>query len=129
MTPELTDLVRRMRTKSAVMRNPLGLTVTQAMARQRVGDFMAEAADAIEALAAAQEWLSEDTIAAVEAGNRRWHGITEQSVRWEPYKPGGQRQMKAKGRWQVQEWSGDFFKWANLMRRPDGVRPVPPVKP
>ena len=38
------------------------------------------------------------------------------TVRWEPYKPDGARQMKAKGRWQEQVWSGDYFEWKNCSR-------------
>lgn len=54
----------------------------------------------------------------IEASATRWHGeATEHfNVRWEPYKPDGQRQMKAKGRWQRQEGSGDYWKWSNCDR-------------
>lgn len=57
-------------------------------------------------------------IAAIENGGRRWHGEDHRvvSVRWEPYKPDGQRQMKAKGRWQEQVGSGDYWRWQNCDR-------------
>lgn len=44
---------------------------------------------------------------------QRQHFSIEQSVRWEPYKPDGARQMNAPGRYQIMEWNGDFFKWKN----------------
>lgn len=57
-------------------------------------------------------------IAAIENGGNRWHGEDHRvvSVRWEPYKPDGQRQMKAKGRWQEQVGSGDYWRWQNCDR-------------
>ena len=57
-------------------------------------------------------------IAAIENGGRRWHGEDHRvvSVRWKPYKPDGQRQMKAKGRWQEQVGSGDYWRWQNCDR-------------
>lgn len=61
----------------------------------------------------------------VEKTDRRQHfSVVEQfAVRWEPYKPDGQRQMKAKGRWQRQVWRGDFFRWENC-DRPDVLFPA-----
>lgn len=57
-------------------------------------------------------------IAAIENGGKRWHGEDHRvvAVRWEPYKPDGQRQMKAKGRWQEQVGSGDYWRWQNCDR-------------
>lgn len=57
-------------------------------------------------------------IAAIEGAGKRWHGEDHRvvQVRWEPYKPDGQRQMKAKGRWQEQVGSGDFWRWQNCDR-------------
>ena len=54
----------------------------------------------------------------IEKANRRWQGEEHRvvAVRWEPYKPDGARQMKAKGRWQEMIWSGDFFRWVNCER-------------
>ena len=62
-------------------------------------------------------------IAAIESGGKRWHGEDHRivSVRWEPYKPDGQRQMKAKGRWQEQVGSGDYWRWHNC-DRPSALR-------
>lgn len=60
--------------------------------------------------------LTEVEIAQIEAGGKRWHGEAAQSYRWEPYKPDGQRQMKAKGRWQRQVGSGDYWRWENCDR-------------
>lgn len=60
--------------------------------------------------------LTEAEIAQIEAGGKRWHGEAVQSYRWEPYKPDGQRQMKAKGRWQRQAESGDYWLWENCER-------------
>ena len=55
---------------------------------------------------------------AIESGGKRWHGEDHRvvSVRWEPYKPDGARQMKAKGRWQEQVGSGDYWRWQNCER-------------
>lgn len=72
----------------------------------------------------AHPYLPAEEIAAVESGNRRWHGEydTTVSVRWEPYKPDGQRQMKAKGRWQTMTYNGSgYFRWENC-NRPAHVR-------
>lgn len=72
----------------------------------------------------AHPYLPAEEIAAIERGNRRWHGEydTTVSVRWEPYKPDGQRQMKAKGRWQTMTFnSSDYFRWENC-NRPAQVR-------
>jgi hypothetical protein len=57
-------------------------------------------------------------IEAIENSGRRWHGEDHRvvSVRWEPYKPDGQRQMKAKGRWQEQVGAGDYWRWQNCER-------------
>lgn len=64
-------------------------------------------------------------IAAIESGGKRWHGEDHRvvSVRWEPYKPDGQRQMKAKGRWQEQVGSGDYWRWQNC-DRPSALRAI-----
>jgi hypothetical protein len=57
-------------------------------------------------------------VAEIESGGKRWHGEDRRvvSVRWEPYKPDGARQMKAKGRWQEQVGSGDYWRWQNCER-------------
>jgi len=70
-------------------------------------------------------------IDAIENGGKRWHGIERRTVnvRWEPYKPDGQRQMKAKGRWQEQVGSGDFWSWQNLVGRPANVEGQPDAPP
>ena len=54
----------------------------------------------------------------VEQSTKRQHftDVRYVTVRWEPYKPDGARQMKAKGRWQEQVGSGDYFRWANCDR-------------
>ena len=54
----------------------------------------------------------------IEQSTRRQHftDVRYVTVRWEPYKPDGARQMKAKGRWQEQVGSGDYFRWANCDR-------------
>lgn len=64
-------------------------------------------------------------IAEIENGGKRWHGEDHRvvAVRWEPYKPDGQRQMKAKGRWQEQVGSGDFWRWQNC-DRPAALRAI-----
>lgn len=64
-------------------------------------------------------------IAAIENGGKRWHGEDHRvvSVRWEPYKPDGRRQMKAKGRWQEQVGSGDYWRWNNC-DRPSALRAI-----
>lgn len=51
----------------------------------------------------------------VEQSGKRWHGTEYSitSVRYEPYKPDGQRQTGMKGRWQRIDAKGDFFKWQN----------------
>ena len=67
----------------------------------------------------AHPYLPAEEISAIERGNRRWHGEydTTVSVRWEPYKPDGQRQMKAKGRWQTMTYNGSgYFRWENCDR-------------
>lgn len=53
----------------------------------------------------------------IEQAGKRWHGTSHEktSVRYEPYKPDGQRQMGTKGRWQRIE-GDDFFKWKNTER-------------
>lgn len=62
---------------------------------------------------------------AIENGGKRWHGEDHRivAVRWEPYKPDGQRQMKAKGRWQEQVGSGDYWRWQNC-DRPQNLTPA-----
>ena len=64
-------------------------------------------------------------IEAIENGDKRWHGEDHRvvAVRWEPYKPDGQRQMKAKGRWQEQVGSGDYWRWQNC-DRPTALRAI-----
>ena len=54
----------------------------------------------------------------IEQSTKRQHftDVRYVTVRWEPYKPDGARQMKAKGRWQEQVGSGDYFRWANCDR-------------
>lgn len=72
----------------------------------------------------AHPYLPAEEIAAIERGNRRWHGEydTTVSVRWEPYKPDGQRQMKVKGRWQTMTHNtSGYFRWENC-DRPAQVR-------
>ena len=61
---------------------------------------------------------STDAVDAVEQSTKRQHftDVRYVTVRWEPYKPDGARQMKAKGRWQEQVGSGDYFRWANCDR-------------
>jgi hypothetical protein len=44
-------------------------------------------------------------------------------VRYLPYKPDGQRQMKAEGRWQ--EWNG--YGWSNIDWVPTQWMPAPPA--
>jgi len=80
------------------------------------------------ALPAPDEKDAEIDVAAIETGTTRWHGnATEHfSVRWEPYKPDGQRQMKSKGRWQRQEGSGDYWRWVNC-DRPSNLKPDAPT--
>ena len=60
---------------------------------------------------------------AIEASNKRWHGedVRVVSVRWEPYKKDGARQMGVKGRWQECVGSGDYWRWSNC-ERPSGLR-------
>ena len=41
------------------------------------------------------------------------------TYRWKPYKPDGQRQMKAQGRWQKATGIGDYTTWTNCAV-PDG---------
>ena len=84
-----------------------------------------EARAALRALPSATQaggWMPPD-IDAIENGGKRWHGEYHRvvSVRWEPYKPDGQRQMKAKGRWQEQVGAGDYWRWQNC------ERPSPPM--
>jgi hypothetical protein len=69
--------------------------------------------------------MTDADIDAIENGGKRWHGTKTVSVRWEPYKPDGQRQMKAKGRWQEMVGSGDYWRWQNC-DRPAEVLPQPP---
>ena len=79
--------------------------------------------DAIAAIpAVTPDGYSQIDPASIEAANRRWHGEDHRvvAVRWEPYKPDGARQMKAKGRWQEQVGSGDFWRWSNC-DRPQGL--------
>lgn len=54
----------------------------------------------------------------IEKLNRRWHGEDHRtvSVRWEPYKKDGRRQMGVPGRWQEQIGNGDYWRWQNCER-------------
>lgn len=67
---------------------------------------------------------------AIENGGKRWHGQYQRTVhvRWEPYKPDGQRQMKAKGRWQEQVGDSDYWRWQNC-QRPADLAPAPQSVP
>lgn len=60
----------------------------------------------------------EEAFAIIEASERHQHftDVRHVTVRWEPYKKDGQRQMKAKGRWQEQVGSGDYWSWQNCDR-------------
>ena len=62
--------------------------------------------------------MTPEQLTAIESSGRRWHGEEHRvvSIRWEPYKPDGQLQMKAKGRWQELQGSGDYFRWVNCDR-------------
>jgi hypothetical protein len=62
---------------------------------------------------------------AVERSKSRQHftRIVTVSVRWEPYKPDGQRQMGVPGRWQEMVGSGDYWRWQNC-DRPDAIYPA-----
>lgn len=68
-----------------------------------------------------------DAIAMIEASEKRRHftDVRHVTVRWEPYKPDGQRQMKAKGRWQEQVGSGDYWRWQNCDRPAFAHDPAP----
>lgn len=84
----------------------------------------AEKAEAERDALLAHPYLPAEEISAIERGNRRWHGEydTTVSVRWEPYKPDGQRQMKVKGRWQTMTHNtSGYFRWENC-DRPAQVR-------
>lgn len=61
---------------------------------------------------------SPEAIAAIEQSTRRQHftDVRHVTVRWEPYKPDGARQMKAKGRWQEQVGTGVLWRWQNCER-------------
>ena len=58
------------------------------------------------------------SVLAIEDTDKRQHFIDVRhvTVRWEPYKPDGRRQMKAKGRWQEQVGCGDYWRWQNCDR-------------
>lgn len=74
--------------------------------------------------AALSQHLHEDPVNVEKTDRRQHFSVVEQfAVRWEPYKPDGQRQMKARGRWQRQVWRGDFFRWENC-DRPDALFPA-----
>lgn len=68
-----------------------------------------------------------DAITAIEASETRQHftDVRHVTVRWEPYKPDGRRQMKAKGRWQEQVGSGDYWRWQNCDRPAFAHDPAP----
>jgi hypothetical protein len=70
------------------------------------------------ALAELVEALVKPDVAEIESSGKRWHGEDHRvvSVRWEPYKPDGAQQMKAKGRWQEQVGIGDYWRWQNCDR-------------
>ena len=57
-------------------------------------------------------------VAEIEKSTKRQHftDVRHVTVRWEPYKPDGARQMKAIGRWQEQVGSGDYWRWQNCER-------------
>ena len=97
-----------------------------------VGDFrkaatvlsLAAAASLDGPYAALNQHLHEDPVNVEKTDRRRHFSVVEQfAVRWEPYKPDGRRQMKARGRWQRQVWRGDFFRWENC-DRPDALFPA-----
>lgn len=46
--------------------------------------------------------------------------------RWKKYKPDGQRQMKAAGRWQKATSNGDWFSWENCEPPADGLQQITP---
>lgn len=73
-------------------------------------------------IAAAETRVIVDPVA-IEADGKRWHGEDHRvvAVRWEPYRPDGARQMKAKGRWQEMVGSGDYWRWQNC-ERPAALR-------
>ena len=60
----------------------------------------------------------ESAMALIEKSTRRQHftDVRHVTVRWEPYKPDGRRQMRAAGRWQEQGGSGDYWSWQNCDR-------------
>jgi hypothetical protein len=57
-------------------------------------------------------------IALIENSTKRQHftDVRHVTVRWEPYKPDGARQMKRKGRWQEMVITGDYHRWQNCDR-------------
>jgi hypothetical protein len=73
--------------------------------------------------------MSAPGIDLIENSDRRQHfvDVRHVRVRWEPYKPDGRRQMKAKGRWQEQVYSGDFWRWQNC-ERPDFAHDPDPMQ-
>jgi hypothetical protein len=62
--------------------------------------------------------MNEADMLSIEQSTRRQHftDVRHVNVRWEPYKPDGARQMKARGRWQEQVGLGDYWRWQNCDR-------------
>lgn len=60
----------------------------------------------------------ETAVRQIEESGKRHHieALEPVTYRWEPYKPDGQRQLKAKGRWQRRVESGDYWRWENCTR-------------
>ena len=82
----------------------------------------------IEEMAALIHWVTQSRIdPKTMETNSRFNGVDHRtvSVRWEPYKKDGQRQMKALGRWQEIDGEGDFFRWRNSIHPPQHLRRQP----
>lgn len=85
------------------------------------GAAVGERGKRIEALRrklARQPDTSADAVERIEQSSKRQHftDVRHVTVRWEPYKPDGARQMKRKGRWQEQVGIGDYWRWQNCER-------------
>lgn len=76
-----------------------------------------------------EERPDESAITAIEQSTRRQHftDVRHVTVRWEPYKPDGRRQMKALGRWQEQVGWGDYWTWQNCNRPAFAYDPQDPA--
>lgn len=96
----------------AAMNNGQALILAEA----RIRELEARPASAVR-----DDAMDEAEVAEIERSGKRWHGEAPQVYRWEPYKPDGQRQMKAKGRWQRQVGSGEYWRWENC-ERPSAIR-------